>query len=190
MTHIYQHIQGWFDFQKFYFDLIDQSKDGYHIVEVGTWKGKSAAYLAVEIINSKKQIKFDCVDTWNGSEEHKDKASPFYEPLLEQADDLYNHFLNNIKPVKSVINPIRLSSIDAAVKYKDNSLNCVFLDAAHDYNSICQDINIWLPKVKGGGILAGHDIRHEPIQKAVTEAFNDDFITIMSQDVWIYKKKK
>ena len=25
----------------------------------------SAAYMAVEIINSEKNIKFDCVDTWN-----------------------------------------------------------------------------------------------------------------------------
>jgi hypothetical protein len=190
MTHFCENIHGWFTFPLFYQQLVNESKNGYHFVEVGTWKGKSATYMAVEIINSNKQIKFDCVDTWRGSEEHIDKSSPFYEPLLEKEDGLYNHFLENIKTVNHVINPIRLNSIDAALLYPDQSLNCVFLDAAHDYDNVCADIKSWLPKIKPGGILAGHDIMHEPIQRATSELLGYDVITLASQDVWIFKNKK
>ena len=33
-------------------------------VEVGSWAGRSAAFMGVEILNSGKQIKFDCIDPW------------------------------------------------------------------------------------------------------------------------------
>jgi predicted O-methyltransferase YrrM len=190
MNHIYENIQGWFTFPSFYSQLVNQAKDGYRFVEVGVWKGKSAAYMAVEIINSNKNITFDCIDTWNGSEEHLDSSSPFYEPLLLTQDGLYNHFLSNIDPVKHVINPIRKQSVEAADMYEDQSLNCVFIDAAHDYDNVCKDIRAWLPKVKPGGILAGHDICYDPIIRAVKDTLGSEIITMREQDVWIFKVKK
>jgi hypothetical protein len=96
MQHFYQNIQGWFTFPSFYTNLVNQSKDGYHIVEVGTWKGTSAAFLAVEIINSGKNIKLDCIDTWLGSPENIDPNSDHFEPLLQEVDGLYNKYLSNI----------------------------------------------------------------------------------------------
>lgn len=186
MKHIHENIQGWFTFPNFYTQLVKQAKDGYHFVEVGAWKGKSAAFMAVEIINSNKSIKFDCVDTWDGSEEHLDKSSPFYEPLLEQKDGLYNHFLDNIKTVKDTINPIRKPSCEACLMYEDASLNCVFIDAAHDYENVCKDIKMWLPKVKVGGLLAGHDFAHPPIKEALKDTLQKDYMHI-GEDVWIYK---
>ena len=70
MNHFYEQIQGWFDFEDLYSDVVKTFPEESHFVEVGSWKGKSASFMAVEIHNSKKQIKFDCVDTWNGSVEH------------------------------------------------------------------------------------------------------------------------
>ena len=190
MKHIHENIQGWFTFPSFYTQLVNQAKDGYKFVEVGTWKGKSAAYMAVEIINSNKNIEFDCIDTWNGSEEHVDTSSPFYEPLLSTPDGLYNHFLSNIDSVKRVVNPIRKASLEAVSMYEDKSLNCVFIDAAHDYDNVCNDIKAWLPKIKPGGVLAGHDICHPPIKQAVIDILNDEIIAMFEQDIWIHKVKK
>ena len=189
IKHIHQNVNGWFTFPTFYSSLVKQAKDDYHFVEVGTWKGKSACYMAVEIINSEKKIKFDCVDTWSGSEEHLDSTSPFYEPLLKTADGLYNHFLENIKPVQHVINPIRKPSIEAAQLYPDNSLNCAFIDAAHDYENVCLDIKAWLPKVKKGNVLAGHDFAHPPIKQALKDTLGIENIINYGEDVWIYKVK-
>lgn len=188
MEHFYQKINGWFTFSNFYTTAVNQAKSGMHFVEVGTWKGMSAAFMAVEILNSNKHIIFDCVDTWDGSEEHTDKNSPFYEPLLEVVDGLYNHCVSNLKPVENIVNLVRLPSIKAAKNYLDGTLDFVFIDAAHDYDNVVADIKTWLPKVKRGGILAGHDINHQPIKNATADVLGSvDFI--LSEDVWYYKVK-
>jgi hypothetical protein len=37
------------------------------------------------------------------------------------------------------------------------SLDCVYLDADHSYDGVCDDLRTWWPTVRVGGILAGHD---------------------------------
>jgi predicted O-methyltransferase YrrM len=39
----------------------------------------------------------------------------------------------------------------------DGGLNWVYLDAAHDFDSVVRDLNAVLPKLRPGGIVAGHD---------------------------------
>jgi hypothetical protein len=64
------------------------------------------------------------------------------------------------------------NSWDAASHYADSSLDMVFLDADHEYNSIAKDIDAWRPKVKRRGILAGHDyVVGFGVPRAVNERF-------------------
>jgi len=67
MEHFYQNIQGWFNYQKLFTDVIRDLPNNAHIVEIGAWKGASTSYLAVEVINFGKNIKTDVVDTWQSS---------------------------------------------------------------------------------------------------------------------------
>ena len=48
-------------------------------------------------------------------------------------------------------------SADAAKTVPDDSLDFVYLDARHDFNGVFEDLSVWWPKLKMGGILAGHD---------------------------------
>lgn len=48
MKHIYDNIEGWFTFPKFYSKMVEKCQNGGKMVEVGTWKGKSATYMAVD----------------------------------------------------------------------------------------------------------------------------------------------
>jgi len=186
MIHIYETIQGWFNFPELYKNIVLINSNNSHFVEVGSWLGKSASFMAVEIKNSGKNIKFDCVDTWKGSEEHLNEKL-----ILE--DTLYQNFISNIEPIKDIITPIRNTSIDASKLYEDGSLDFVFLDAAHDYANVKNDIESWYPKVKSGGILAGHD--YAPNWSGVVNAVNDFLkkenysLYIDKEDCWgIYKK--
>ena len=162
IPHFYQKIEGWFDFQDIYKSAVDKY-DNAHFVEIGSWKGKSAAFMATEIANSNKNIKFDCIDTWKGSEEHQQ------DPDIIKYHDILPIFLKNTEPVKNYINPIHLDSIAASKLYADKSLDLVFIDASHDYENVKNDIIHWLPKIKLGGIIAGHDINMDGVNKAVTE---------------------
>ena len=56
MDHFYQNIHGFFDFQNVYTRMVNEYGDGAHFVEVGAFYGRSTAYMAVELINSKKAI--------------------------------------------------------------------------------------------------------------------------------------
>jgi len=187
MQHFYQNIQGWFSFPSLYAAVTNRFPDGSHFVEIGTWKGTSAAFMAVELINQNKNIKFDCVDTWEGSEEHRDPTNPSYEPNLINKDYLYELFLKNTESVKNIINPIRKASLDAVHLYEDNSLDFVFIDASHDYENVLKDITAWYPKIKHRtGIISGHDIKWPNIRRAVDEFFNAKNLIIHdAEDCWI-----
>ena len=182
MDHYYQNIgEDWFTYPNFYSSVVRSFPAGSKFVEVGSWRGRSACFLGVEIHNSGKDIKLDCVDTWNGSEEHVG-----YD-ILEN-DGLYNEFISNIEPISHIINPIRMESLKAVDLYEDESLDLVFLDASHKYEDIKADILAWYPKVKKGGIFAGHDYpTWTQVVRAVDEYFPNKNFQV-SENCWIHTK--
>jgi hypothetical protein len=190
--HFYENIHGWFTFPDLYKQIANHYPEGSHFVEIGVWKGKSAAYMAVELFNSNKKIKFDCIDTWDGSEEHVDPNSGFFEPnLVDDKDWLYKHFLENVSPVKERINPIRKPSLEAANLYEDNSLDFIFIDASHDYENVLKDIQAWYPKTKPEiGIISGHDYSWGPeVKKAVHDFFDPLGLKVQEQEgCWVVIK--
>jgi hypothetical protein len=111
--------------------------------------------MAVEISNSRKDISFDVIDTWEGSDEHLTGGSHESADVIHNT--LYDTFKRNVKPVAHLLTPIRKPSLEAVTRYQDASLDFVFIDAAHDYDSVKADILAWKPKVKPGGYLGGHD---------------------------------
>ena len=167
MKHFYRTIEGNPNgLPDLYHKIVSNSKPNSHFVEVGCFKGAGAAAMCVEIINSGKPIKFDCVDIW-------------------EEDIRYQDFLRNLQPVTGYFNPIRLPRVEASALYADNSLDFVCIDASHDYEDVKADILSWLPKVKSGGILAGDDFYIEGVNRAVHEVFPEyrgEFYT------WVYHK--
>jgi hypothetical protein len=177
MPHFYHLTEGenWFTYPQLYSQIVRAANNKAHFVEVGVWKGRSAAFLAVEIINSGKTITLDLVDTWEGSEEH-----------LPLQYDLFEVFKKNIEPVAPYVNIKRTDSLSAAASYEDGSLDFVFIDAAHDYENVKADILSWLPKIKSGGYLAGHDYPTWPgVTQAVNEILGQQNIEC-GEDCWLY----
>jgi len=186
MEHFYQNISGWFSFEPLYKQIITELQDGAHVVEIGSWKGRSTAFLAIEIINSGKNIKFDCVDTWQGSPVHQ-PGGPFADTFVANGS-LYEHFLENMKPVENHYTPFRMTSVEAAALYKDKSLDFVFIDADHEYEPVREDILAWLPKVKPGGMIAGDDYVGD--WPGVIRATNELLKPLqISGTTWIYRNE-
>ena len=159
MAHFYEKIPGFFDFENVYLEALAEFKGSAHFVEIGSWYGRSAAFMAVEIINSGKAIKFDAIDTWEGTWPRQ--GSEDKDPNLLKYGTMYPNFLMNVRPVLHALTPIKLPSLEAVKLYDDHSLDFVFIDAAHDYENVKKDIIAWKPKVRPGGILAGHDYNQE-----------------------------
>ena len=176
MKHFYEDVYGFsgVDLFALYKKMVSRFDSGSHFVEVGAFLGKSAVYMAVEIINSGKNIKLDCVDHWQGSEEHNNND----EVNLER---LYEDFLENIKPVKGIINPIRANSIDPSKLYKPNSLDFIFIDASHDTDSVKADLAYWMPRVKEDGVIAGDDLNNEGVANAVKWFFDNEKLEIVGR---------
>ena len=185
MNHFYQNLEGWFDFPNLYSFIVEKSPNNSKFVEVGSWLGKSAAYMAVEIANSQKDIFFYCVDTWQGSEEHASND-------LIIKNELYDSFLKNISPAKEHITPIKLSSKEASEKFDDESLDFIFIDAGHSYEDVYEDLRCWFPKLKKGGYFAGHDYSKAwmGVIQAVNEwALENSFtISLVEESCWLMKK--
>jgi len=55
-------------------------------------------------------------------------------------------------------------SVEMAKLVPDNSLDLLYLDGAHYYAGVAADLNAWYPKVKSGGVVAGHDYENTDYQ--------------------------
>lgn len=172
---IWENIFGWFNFHNFYTDMVGYFNDAV-FVEIGCWEGRSAVFMADKIIKSGKNIKFYAIDIWADYEQ---------EGVMWKAR--YEEFLKNIEPVKSHVNPIRCDSVEASKQFADKSVDFIFIDANHEYEAVKKDILAWMPKLKDGGIIAGHDYNTMGgVNKAVDELIKD--FKLIS-NYWYYDTK-
>lgn len=65
---------------------------------------------------------------------------------------------------------LRMLSVDAARLFADECLDGVYIDANHAYDAVLADLKAWWPKVKSGGLFAGHDF--------ATRYANGEFIEV------------
>lgn len=191
LEHIYQNIQGFCNYYNIYDAIINNLTDDDIFVEVGVWKGHSISYAVVEGINNNKNLKFYGVDTFEGSPG---------EPLIMDdssvtSGNLYQEYLNNIDPIKDYLTTYKMTSVEAAKLFEDRSVSFVFIDASHKYENVKADILAWLPKIKPGGFIGGHDYVTDPnhndygVKLAVDEIFGVGIVEIYNLDwrSWLTK---
>jgi len=178
MEHIYQQSQfgeDWFTYPNLYSEMVRRFATGSRFVELGCHRGKSTSYLAVEIANSGKRIDLYCVDIWLD---------------VTQRDA----FFENMQPVRDYYTAaMHMSTMEAVKLFPDEYFDFVFIDAFHSYEAVRDDIIHWLPKVKPGGVLAGHDYCvEEPdtwpgVVRAVNQTLPMDKVRL-SESCYIYEK--
>jgi len=152
---------------RFLADMIN--RNGYKVVaEVGVDRGETTKYL-LEHCNLETYVLVD---------------SKFNEELKQWLKEQ-----NLIKKLPSLEGPIiikEIDSLEAAKLYDDGFFDLVFIDAAHDYKSVLNDIIAWKPKVREGGILCGHDFfksgdrPYSQVHSAVKAVF--DWVNLVSDE--------
>ncbi len=135
------------------YDLIRENIDStMTMVEVGCFSGVSSELFALHC------DEIYCVDRWIGYAEIDNERVLEAERRFDEMSR--NHY--NIFKVKA-------SSEEASQICENKSVDGVYIDASHDYINKKKDIQLWLPKIKSGGFIAGHDIDCGRVRKAVTE---------------------
>lgn len=74
--------------------------------------------------------------------------------------------------------------------FKKNTelFDVIYIDGAHDFNSVINDIKGSLLTIKSGGILAGHDFYETTgVPKAVHHTFKNVDIEVFSDSTWAIK---
>ncbi len=162
MARMFESIEGWFDFDDIYELALRRSSHNKpaHFVEIGAYKGRSSCYLAERIAETGKAIQFDVVDTFAGDPDVGER-------------DLWPEFSANLARagVLARVEAHRCTSLAAAPQFADGSLDFVFLDARHTFEDVKQDLAAWWPKLRPGGLFAGHDYQHWPGVRAAVDAF-------------------
>lgn len=145
------------------------------IVEIGCWQGRSTCAMLDRI---KKAIVY-CVDTFEGT-----PGEDVYEATLRDGRTARQAFISNTQ-AHGGVNIIQRESLNAAEKFSDGELDVVFIDAEHSLDAVKRDINAWLPKIRPGGIIAGHDYSHPGVRRAVDHYIGREVKQF--GDCWLYR---
>jgi cephalosporin hydroxylase len=179
--------EGWFtpgDIAA-YGNLYEQLPAGSRVAELGVWQGRSLCSVADVIV--RKNLQVHAVDTFRGTPGELDivhdcdgKLRQTFESNLVRFG-ISNHVI------------IHAGSTELIAKEMDaGSLQLVFIDADHSYERMIADIKAWLPKVRAGGVLCGHDYSHSGhahvgVKQAVDELIRLDKVIVFPDSlIWAH----
>ena len=158
-------MHGWNRYEVEFDPLLAERKFN-TVIEVGVFLGNLTAYIAPKL---PKGARYFAIDHWKGSEEHHIQGTIEYECVK----NMYAQFLSNMIHLgltKTVV-PVRMPSLAAANKFKQLGIKAdlIYIDAAHDYIAVYQDLVAWFPLLAPGGVFCGDDWHYHGVRIAVQQ---------------------
>jgi hypothetical protein len=127
-----------------------EARQLHHGVEVGVQRGRFSRDILSRWPTCQS---FTLIDLWAQQTNYVDGAN-VADNVQEQ---IYQEALSNVAQFGSKVNVLRMLSSEAALQVADHSLDFVYIDARHDYCGVLEDLTAYWPKLRPGGIMAGHD---------------------------------
>lgn len=146
------------------------------ILELGSWTGTSACLLAYYAKNFCGKL--FCVDNFKGGENLFNIGNFGAKNILEMHliyYDLYKY-----------VEIIEADSHIPVNKFPDDYFRIIFIDANHGFDYVKRDIETYLPKLKSGGIMLGHDYGHSSVKDAVQVCLPKH---LSYNNIWYYEKE-
>jgi len=151
-------------------------------VEIGVHRGR----MSQTMVKALPQAQHWLIDPWRVTPEYSRSRGSVYHAQAK-CDAHRAHVMAMFADAPNV-HILRMTSTEAAQKVPDG-LDLVFIDANHDRKYVEQDIRTWLPKVKRGALLCGHDYHvFESVRKAVDGSLSP-VTTVIPGDVWLHVKE-
>ncbi len=138
--------------------------------EIGVFRGQTLLHL----LRTHPELRMIGVDAWDPKV--SDEVLPSGKRYAEFDLSRHYHLLMRELRESGFSNPpvlITMRSVEAAKQVADQSLDFVFIDADHRETAVRADLAAWVPKIRAGGWLLGHDYdpRFPDVVKVVDELF-------------------
>jgi len=142
--------------------ILQQGGDGLVGVEVGTCRAESTAYILDNCPNVKM---ITTVDPFQG---YDDWAGRLSQDTMDKFHQITNQNLSQ-HLIDKRVDIFVGTSAEAIASFEDNSLDFIFIDGDHSYEGVYTDLMLWYPKIKWGGLFAGHDYNLTEVRNALTQ---------------------
>lgn len=148
---------------------------------------------AIEIGVAEGFFSHHLLDTWPGICYQVDPwmildtpgFSPHGEATNPEQEARYQRIIDRSKRYHGRCLVMRATSEQAVSEFRNYFFDFIYIDAIHTYEAAQQDISMWYPKLKSGGILAGHDYldgifhgQEYGVKRAVTEFASAHGLTV------------
>ena len=160
------------------------------VAEIGVLEGE----LTKMILDNHSNVTYIQVDRWHvysEEEQARENNSPMSFRQQKYFDDAKKNNFQNIEKHIKRVKIIEDDSVNAANQIENETIDICFIDAAHSYIGVTNDITAWFPKVKKNGWIGGHDIDRESVMNAVHDFFKDkDYCVFCDKNnTWWVRKK-
>lgn len=143
------------------------------VVEVGTFQGESTELLAIAFKN------VWTIDPYIG-----------YTYFGIALSEIEKKFIDKVLSKHSNIHKLKTTSVEASEQFQNESVDFVYIDGDHSYASVKQDILTWLPKIRTGKYIGGHDytlVDMKEVCQAVDEIVGPPDL-VFDDNSWIKRK--
>lgn len=199
----------WSDFFPLYDEAVATAPRGSILIEVGSFWGKSAVYLAEAAKLADKDLRVYCIDVWAARPENnpglfdpEHGARGHIEPQVHSQHhnslfETFAHFVDATRLSPDPLRIMRMDSLEAAELFRclyaqDRGIHFIFLDDDHEYEHVKRELMVWEPLLSKGGMIAGHDWTEEfdGVRRAVTEhfaAFGTGVVKVECERSWVVR---
>lgn len=169
------------------------------LVELGSYLGGSIVRICDKLneLNKMESTAVYAIDDWrfnNISKETTAWIKECHKEWFRSPDDNLNYkhlnFLENITKAGYLdkIIPLKKDSVLAAQCFNDNTIDFLFVDDDHSYPKTKQVLEAWLPKIKLGGFITGHDYSCDGVKLAVQEVLGENIVVSSIQSSYRFEK--
>lgn len=139
------------------------------IAEIGTAEG----YFAADMLRWPVTKQLYVVDNWGyipNQSGDGNNPNEWHFKNYSNAMMRMNFAIDKVKVLRGI-------SWEMAVNVEDGSLDLLYIDCCHTKECVLNDLNAWMPKLKDGGICAGHDYLNKSygVYQAVADYTNGKF---------------
>lgn len=183
-------LQGWASDHPILVDVIERIRPC-RILEIGSWKGRSAVNMARKVRELGLVCEIVCVDTWLGSPEHWLKQGgdeDWYGSLKIRngMPHLYNTFMRNVldEGLEEIITPFPSTSENATHIFKERGLyfDFCYIDAAHEYEPVLRDLKGAWSCLREPGVLIGDDYGWSGVNSAANDFAAQNKLELLSKE--------